>query len=601
MNRLRLSVATVDCEKRPDGSFILTNREPLDSYANNIANHLITWAQREPERIALADRKSDPRAWRTMTYDALARRSAEIAALLESLRLGPDRPVMLISENRIESALIQMACFRAGVPIAPVTPAYSSGQGDPSRLEVILKTLRPGLIVIDQPGKHLNAFQRIGWSDSHFVGIEPHADTQSFESFKVEDSAAALPYREKLVGADEVAKILFTSGSTGTPKGALTTHRMLASNVQAIRQGWPFLDFEPAIISDWLPWNHTFGGNFVLNMVIGSGGTLYIDDGKPLANAIRRSVENNAEIKPNLLINTPRGLEMFARVLAEDEALAAPLFERLGLIFFASAGLSSRVRNSWYALIKKHATREVQFVSAWGTTETAPLATALNFDAPEINNIGTPVPGTTIKLAALGDRYELRVKGPNISPGYMLLPAETRAMFDEEGYFRSGDVGRLSNPENPSAGLLIEGRLAEDFKLNSGTWVNVSGLRAQILELLGPIVRDIVISGAHRQNLAALIFLDQEQCERFLGIKADCSVLAVHPRLAGHVQATLQDHNSRNPGSSRRIRNFRIMPRLLDATAGEVTEKGTVNQAAVLRRETAICDELDSDLEDAVS
>jgi feruloyl-CoA synthase len=589
-----LAAATVDCENRADGSYVLENRERLGPYPPTVAVSLLDWAKRAPERIVLADRKDDPRKWRSMTYAALADQSQRLAHSLLDFGLGPEHPVMLISENRIEAAVVQFACFSAAIPVAPVTPAYSSGGGDPLRLATIIELLRPGLIIVDRIQRHIDALERLEWPRTKIVGIEPSGATASFASLLHDAGGRTFTPVEASIDADAVAKILFTSGSTGIPKGAINTHRMLASNAQAIRQGWPFLQFEPPIVADWLPWTHTFGGNYVMNTVIGTGGTLYIDDGRPLPDAIRRSVENNADVKPTLHINAPRGLEMVARILADDEQLARPFFERLGLVMFASAGLPPRVRNHWHKLIDRYATREVRFVSAWGTTETSPLATALNFDAEQVNNIGNPVPGTTIKLAALESRYELRVKGPNVSPGYLNQPNLTQAMFDDEGYFCTGDVGRLANPENPSAGILIEGRLAEDFKLDSGTWVNVSGLRSQLLELLGPVVRDVVLSGANRRVLSALIFIDLEQCQRFSGLVADCLALAAHPKVHSHIRTALEEHNNRNAGSSRRIGNFRVMTRLLEAGAGELTEKGTVNQAVILRREALLCEELDA-------
>jgi feruloyl-CoA synthase len=594
MQDFKINPAVVDCEQRSDGSLILSNREPLANHPTTMAASLLEWAQSAPTRIAVADRKGQPNEWRTITYRDFAEQSARLARSLFKHGLSPDRPVMVISENRIEAAVIQFACFRAGIPVAPITPAYSSRGADPVRLETILAALRPGLIVVDQADRHLEALRRATWSAATIVAMEPTSAAITLDSLLEEALDGSLSAAEARVAPDGVAKILFTSGSTGTPKGAINTHRMLASNAQAIRQGWPFLLTESPVVCDWLPWNHVFGSNYVLNTIIGSGGTLYVDDGRPVAEAIRRSVENSAHAKPTLHINAPRGLEMVARVLADDERLARPFFERLGLVFFASAGLPPRVRNHWFALISKYATRQVHFVSAWGTTETSPLATALNFDAAEVNNIGNPVPGTTIKLAAIDGRHELRVKGPNVSPGYLNQPDMTKTMFDEEGYFRTGDVGRLADPARPSAGILIEGRLAEDFKLDSGTWVNVSGLRTQLLELFGPVVRDVVLSGANRHALTALVFLDVDQCHRLLGLRGECAAIAANPLLHSRIQDAIKEHNSRNSGSSRQIRKYHVMTRVLEAAAGELTEKGTVNQAVVLKREAVLCDALDA-------
>jgi feruloyl-CoA synthase len=413
-----------------------------------------------------------------------------------------------------------------------------------------------------------------------------------FETLGANAPSARLAEREASITGDTVAKILFTSGSTGAPKGAINTHRMLTSNVQALRQGWPFVEDEPPVLADWLPWSHTFGGNFVFDLVLMTGGSLFIDDGRPLPGAIMRSVRNSADVQPSIHLNAPRGLDMVARILAEDEGLARAFFARLGLVFFASAGLPARIRDDWRRLIDRYAQRPVAFCSAWGTTETAPTSTALNFEAEKVNNIGNPIPGTTIKLSPIDGRHELRVKGPNISPGYLNRPDLTGPAFDEEGFFRTGDAGALADPENPQAGILIEGRLAEDFKLATGVWVNVSGLRAQLVEALGAMARDVVISGPNRDELTLLVFLDVEQSQRLSGETGDVAAMSQNAQVRDHIEQVLTAHNAANPGSSRRIARFHVMARNLDPAAGELTDKGAINQRAVLKREADVCEQL---------
>jgi feruloyl-CoA synthase len=575
---LKVETGHVQRERALDGSILLANTTALGSYAANVVKAMLEWARVDAARVAIADRYGADGSWRRLTFGELASQSASIAQTLLERGLGPQRPLMLVSDNRIEAALTQVACLRAGIPLAPITPAYSSGLGDRRRLAQILESLNPALIVVDQLLRHRTAFRDVGRVIPLLVAFESHPDRLEFADWRKHSPGPELRAAEALVEPATIAKILFTSGSTGTPKGAINTHRMLASNVQAIRQMWPFLEEEPPVVVDWLPWSHTFGGNYVFDSILSTGGTLYIDNGKPLPGLIALSVKNNAEVRPTVHFNAPRGLDMVARVLGEDATLAARFFERLGLIFFASAGLAPTVRKNWVALIEKYACRPVRFVSAWGTTETGPLATALNFDPLEVNNIGNPIPGTVIKLARVHERYEIRVKGPNVSPGYW-GGAGAGYPFDEEGFFCSGDLGRLADEQNPSAGILIEGRMAEDFKLDSGTWVNVSGLRTQLLEALGPIVRDVVLSGENRPALAALVFLDCSQCKKVFCID-------------GQAAASVARHNVANPTGSRRIAQVHIMQRDLDSFSGEVTEKGTVNQRAVLKREAALCDDL---------
>lgn len=577
---------------REDGSIIVEAVEPLRAHAQRTFDPMVEWSRRAPDRIALADRRGETSRWRELTYGELERQTASLGQALLDAGLGPDRPLLLIMENCIEAAVAALAAMRAGVPVAPVTPAYSAGKGDRDRLSAIVETLSPGLVLADDMAMHVAALRAVLPADVIFASVRRTDGFQPYQDMIGARVGEAFEAAEVAVGADHTAKILFTSGSTGTPKGVVCTHGMLASNVAAIVQGWPFLHDEPPIVVDWLPWNHTFGGNFVLNSVLSMGGTLYIDDGRPVADAIQRSLDNAIDVGPTLHINVPRGLDLIARLLEADPVAAERFFARLRVIFFASSGLPERIRKAWLGLIERHARGPVCFCSAWGATETAPLATALNFNAPEINNIGTPIPGAQIKLAPVDGRLEIRVRGPNVTPGYFRRPDLSAKAFDEEGFWRSGDAGRLAEPKDPGKGLLIEGRLAEDFKLASGTWVNVSGLRGQLLEIFGPVAQDVVISGPFRDELGILIFPDFEQCRRTFGLTGDLREIADCASLNEHLKAALARYNAANPGNSRRIGTYRVMGRGLDAAVGELTEKGTVNQGVVLRRELALCEQM---------
>lgn len=588
MSQPGLITPSVHMERREDGSIILSSANPLKAYAARISDPVVQWAKSNPDRVALADRKGPDASWRQVTYAQFEDRSARLGQALLSAGLGPDRPLLLVSENRIEAAVALFAAYRVGVPIAPVTPAYSAGRGDSARLETILSTLRPGLAIVDNAAVHSAALVTAD-PGLDIISMLPFGGYQTVDQFTAPNIEASFYDAEAAVGPNHIAKVMFTSGSTGTPKGAINTHRMLASNVQAIVQGWQFLEEEPPILVDWLPWNHTFGGNYVLNTVLSTGGTLYIDDGKITPENIVRCLENAAEVRPNLHINVPRGLDLMSRALGDNPALAKQFFERLRIVMFASSGLPARIREQWRGLIDTYGQRPVDFVSAWGATETAPLATVLNFEAPEINNIGVPADGTLIKLSPVGDRLEIRVKGPNVTPGYLKRPDLT-STFDEEGYWCSGDVGHLADQENPERGILISGRLAEDFKLASGIWVNVSGLRGQLIEQFAGLARDVVISGPQRDELGALIFLDIDQCRRVAKVDGDIAAMAEHPEIVARVSAVIERHNAFNSTNSRKIALFTIMLRNLDPSGGEVTEKGTVNQAAVLRRELQTCE-----------
>lgn len=590
LSGIRFAAPDIRCTRRRDGSTVIETADPLCAHPPRIADLVLQWADQQPEQIALADRFGAAADWRTISYGEFAHQTTALARSFVDAGLGRDRPLMLVSQNRIEAAAITFAAYQAGVPISPVTPAYSTGTGDAARLSDIIDALRPGMVIVDEPAVHALRLRQALPADTPMIGMTAHPQaTATLATLLTAQPGKDLPAPYRAPDPDAVAKILFTSGSTGKPKGALNTHRMLASNSQALRQAWPFVAETPPILVDWLPWNHTFGGNFVLNLALGAGGTLYIDDGRPLPGEIEKSVVNAAEVRPTLHLNAPRGLDMVARVLAGRPDLAKAFFSRLQLVFFASAGLPLRIREEWKRLIDTYAAGPVAFCSAWGTTETAPLATILNVEAAEINNVGVPIAGTTVKLAPVDGRLELRVKGPNVTPGYLGRTDLNSALFDDEGFLRTGDVGRLANPEDPQAGILFDGRLAEDFKLSSGVWVNVGGLRAQLIEAIGSAVRDIVLSGPGRDELTALFFMDLEQCSRLAGRDLDWTSLANDPAVAGQVEAAVHDHNRANPKSSRRIARFKVMSRALDPAQGEVTEKGAVNQAMVLKREAALC------------
>ncbi len=591
MRRLELRTPSVDVETRPDGSFVIRSGDKLEGFGARASDAFMSWVKREPVRPAMADRRGPGGEWRRVSYGELGEMTGQLGQAFLKEGLSQDFPILLLSENRIEAAAITYAAYRSGIPVAPVTPAYAAANSDPARLRMIVETLRPGLIVVENAAASSRALSEAA-PQTPVLSIERAPGARALSELLACKPGLELERAEAAIKPDATAKILFTSGSTGTPKGAINTHRMISANGQAIQQVWPFLNVEAPVLVDWLPWNHTFGGNFVLNSVLSSGGELYIDDGRPIAGGIARSVQNAAEVRPTIHLNAPRGLDMVARELARDKALANAFFERLGLVFFASAGLPPRIRGAWMDLITRHSRRPVAFCSAWGMTETAPLSTSLNFEAPEINNIGTPIPGTEIKLAPADGRFELRVRGPNVTPGYLNRPDLSSGVFDEEGFLRTGDAGRLADPANPELGLLIEGRLAEDFKLATGVWVAVTGLRAQILEMLGPMARDVVVSGPNRDELSLLVFLDIDQCELLAGAKMSCADLSAHGAIAEHVEAAVARYNHGNGGSSRKIARWKIMPRPLEAAAGELTEKGTVNQAVVLKRESSALDVL---------
>ncbi|HUI19186.1 MAG TPA: AMP-binding protein, partial [Alphaproteobacteria bacterium] len=397
------------------------------------------------------------------------------------------------------------------------------------------------------------------------------------------------------VGPDSVAKILFTSGSTGRPKGVINTQRMLASNQQAIAQLWPFLEERPPVLVDWLPWNHTFGGNHNFNMVVRNGGTLYIDGGKPAPGLIETTVRNLSEVPATIHFNVPRGYDMLVPYLERDAELRRTFFRELDVIFYAAAALPQHLWDRLERLAIEATGRRVVMLAAWGSTETAPEATAVHFLIEHPGVIGLPAPGIEIKLAPVSGKLELRVRGPNLTPGYWRRPELTAELFDEEGFLKMGDAGKLADPADPAKGILFDGRLAENFKLMSGSWVQVGELRTELITATAPVAQDIVITGHDRETVGLLVFANPAGCRglcRDAAHDTPLETLVGRSEVRERLAQGLAAHNAVNPGSSRRIAAALLMAEPPSIDAGEITDKGYINQRAVLERRAALVERL---------
>ena len=397
------------------------------------------------------------------------------------------------------------------------------------------------------------------------------------------------------VGPDTVAKILFTSGSTGQPKGVINTQRMMCANQESAAAAWVFLTDHPPVIVDWLPWNHTFGGNHNLNMMLRNGGTLYIDEGKPVPALIGRTVANLREVSPTVYFNVPRGYAALVDYLEKDEALRQKFFARLDLLFYAAAALPQSLWDRLEKLGLQARGRKVPFISSWGLTETAPAVTMVHYAIDRPGNIGVPGPGMEVKLAPVGDKLEIRVKGPNVTPGYFKAPDLTAKAFDEEGWLRTGDAVRLADPANPAAGLLFDGRTAENFKLSSGTWVNVGTLRTRVIAAGAPVIEDAVITGHDRDEIGLLIFPSLAGLRGLcpdLGADAKLQDMIDHPAVEAALVEGLSRHNAMAQGSSMRIARCLILTEPPSIDANEITDKGYLNQRAVLAKRAALVERL---------
>ena len=570
-------------ERRGDGTLILRSRHPFAAYERSIPEVLRKRAAAHPDRPLAAQRDGQDR-WVPLSYaDARGRADALAAAFLE-LGLGPERPLMVLSSNSVEHLLVSLGAYTAGVPVMPVSVAYSLMSRDHERIKAIAELTRPGLVFADDA----NAFERALDALKPLVpraliarGSRDGALTLAELAERVPDQAVETAYQA--VGPDTVAKLLFTSGSTGLPKGVINTHRMLCANQTMLQQIWPFLAEEPPVLVDWLPWSHTFGANHNLNLVLFNGGTLYIDDGKPTPPLFPRTLAALREVSPTVYFNVPAGFALLAPALQDDRELSKRFFDRLRFMFYAGAALPEALALRLRELARRLADHDVPLTSSWGTTETSPASTSAHFPDPPIGCIGVPLSANTVKLAPVSGKLEIRVSGPNVSPGYFRAAELTAAAFDEEGFYRSGDAGKLVDEQDPNRGLLFDGRIAEDFKLLTGTWVTAGSLRLRLLSE-AKVLSDAVICGHDRGFVAALAWVNPAEARGVCGGAGD--VALDDPRLREHLAQALARLNT-GAGSAARVERLLLLAEPPSLDAGEITDKGYINQGACLERRAA--------------
>jgi feruloyl-CoA synthase len=563
----RLAPAGVHVERRGDGSIVLRSIHEPGEHARHTSEALRRWAVLAPDRTILGERA--PGGWRRVTYGQARDAVDRVAQSLLDRGLSETRPVMILSENGIDHALLTLGAMQAGVPAAAISTAYSLVSKDFGKLRAIHAALQPGLVFAADETRYARAFEALGLSPGHDV-------LTSLAPLLSSTPTAGMERRYDSLGPDSVAKILFTSGSTGEPKGVINTQRMICSNQQAIVTAWPFLRDRPPVVLDWLPWSHTFGANHNFFMVLWNGGSLYVDDGRPTPELVARTCASLREVSPTLYFNVPRGFDVLLPCLEADAALRDAFFRDLDVVFYAAASLPNPLWERLEALSIAARGERVHMLSGWGSTETAPLATTVHFPIPRAGVIGLPAPGTTIKLAPAGDRLELRVKGPNVTPGYWRRPDLAAGALDEEGFWRMGDAGKLADDADPAKGIVFDGRLGEDFKLSSGTWVHVGALRVELVARLAPLVMDAVVTGLDRDEIGLLLFAGA----------------ATPPDTLTRLREHLRAHNAEHPHGSQRIGRALLMTEPPGIDAGEVTDKGYINQAAVLRRRASLVERL---------
>ena len=581
---------------RPDGSTLVTSNEPLAPYPLRLTDRLLHWAQAEPEHT-LAAKRVNGGEWRRISFREALHSARCIAQGLINLKLSADRPVAILSDNDLEQLLLSLGAMLAGVPFAPISAAYSTVSQDYGKLRHILGMLTPGLVFASSASAYGKAITATVAADATVVLTTGHIDgrkTLSFDDLLATVPTAQVDEAHAKVGPDTIAKFLFTSGSTKLPKGVINTQRMLCSNQQMILQCFPTLGQARPVLVDWLPWNHTFGGNHNVGLTIYNGGTLYIDEGKPTPQLIGETLRNLREIAPTVYFNVPKGFEEIANALEVDVSLRDRFFSRVNMLFFAGAGLSQPVWDKLDAVAEQACGERIRMLTGLGMTETAPFAICAN--GPEVKSgyIGLPAPGMELRLVPNAGKVEVRYRGPNVTPGYWRAPEQTAESFDDEGFYCSGDALKFIDPAQPNTGFAFDGRIAEDFKLATGTFVSVGPLRAKTIAAGDPCVQDVVVAGINRNELGLLIFPRLDSCRALAGLPAGAPTLDVlnAAPVVRFFQNLVDQLYGSGTGSATRVARALVLVDPPSIDRGEITDKGSINQRMVLQHRDALVEHL---------
>jgi feruloyl-CoA synthase len=592
----------VDVVHQPDGSYLMRSLEPLAEYDHRIGDWLDRWAQKAPDRIFLVEQTHSGE--RTICYREARESVLSFAEGLLRYDLSPERPLAILANNGIDYALLKLAAIYIGIPVAPIAPAYALQTNDYLKLAHAFSLLTPGMIVVEDGELYRSALERALKVDVPIVAIRnPAANMLELSSLRGDGTRRdAVTAAANRTNRDSVAKYLFTSGSTGMPKAVINTHGMLCANAQMKRQVAPVLAEEPPVMVDWAPWNHTAGGNSNFHIILQNGGTLYIDPGKPSPGLFGPSLELLRRVSPTIYFNVPRGFELLIPYLEADREFCKHFFKRVSFIWYAAASMQPA---AWYALEKlavEAVGQRILTVSGLGMTETSPVAIFGNIYATGPGVVGIPIAGMDLKLVAHDNSFEVRYRGPNVTPGYWRDEATTAASFDEEGFFISGDLLSFVERKNPRAGLRFDGRIREDFKLTSGTRVGAGRLRIDAIDVLRPLASEVVVVGADHDDVRILIFPDWEHCAENAGLRREAgySEIARSHRLRGEVLRRLSKLAATATGSSNRIVAALLVEVPPSAAAGELTEKGTLNSRALQRNRSELLEALFSDSDERV-
>jgi feruloyl-CoA synthase len=585
-------------ERRPDGVIVLKSRIPLQAYEKHIPASLARWASEAPDRTWLAQRAGTERQWRKLSYGEAKRTVDALTQGLLNLGLEAGRPVAILSGNSIEHALMTQAAMQARFPAAPVSPAYSLMSQDHLKLKYLFDLIKPAVVMVqDGPTfeKALRALDLTGVTVVHVMRPCEGINSVAFADLAATPITKDVEESVAKITPDTVGKLLFTSGSTGMPKAVINTQAMMCANAAMMMQVRPRDGSGPLpTVLDWMPWNHTMGGNAAFHPVLVDGGTLYIDDGRPMPGQIEETLRNLREISPTYYANVPAGYAALAAAMEKDDALCRNFFKNLSLMAYGGARLPDDLYDRMQALAVRTTGERIVFYTGWGSTETAPTSTGTYWDTERVGLIGLPFPGVELKMVPCGAKYELRLRGVNVTPGYFGQPDLTKAAFDEEGFYCIGDAGVFVEPDDPLQGIIFAGRVVEDFKLTTGTFVHVGSLRTDAIAAATPVVQDALVAGQDRSFIGLLAWPNLHACRQITGNPdATCEEVVRHPEVLACLKRGLQAHNSSTSGaSSMRIARAMLMVEPASIDGNELTDKGYINQRAGLERRAALVERL---------
>jgi feruloyl-CoA synthase len=591
----------VSAERRADGTIVLQSNHKLKPYEKHVPALLARWAAEAPDRIWLAQRRGPDREWLKVTYAEAKKQVDAVTQALLDRGFGPDKPVMILSSNSIEFALLTMAAMQARTPVAPVSPAYSVMSQDHAKLRYVFDLIKPGLVFVQNGEIYARALASLDLEGVLLVHVDkapPKMQSLPWSELIATRPTEAVAASIEQIGPKTTGKFLFTSGSTGMPKAVINTQEMMCANLamgQMSRTRKP--DDPPAVMLDWLPWNHTMGGNATFQGNLADGGTTYIDDGKPLPGLFEETLRNLREVSPTYFANVPAGYAMLATALENDDALAKRFFKNLNSLAYGGATLPDDLYQRMEALAVKYTGYRLPFVTGWGSTETSPTATTVHWASERVGLVGLPYPGVQLKMVPTGEegRYELRLKSVIVTPGYHKRPDLTAQMLDDEGFYKIGDAGRFVDASDPSLGLIFDGRVVEDFKLMSGTFVLVGTLRTAAIAAASPVLQDAVVCGQDREYVGLLGFPNIAACRQLAAdqeARLTVAELLAHPAVVSTLKAGLAKMNAEGGGSSMQAKRVLLMAEPPSVDGNELTDKGYINQRATLERRKVLVEKL---------